>query len=632
MHHPQTIWSWRKLLSSFLLILIMLASVIQGSHTTQAQHLSQPPASLANGRDRESEDPSNRMYAAQLAQGKASNITASDLPPAAVSHAPFSRKPVDTSTAPRPHEKMHPKVQQWVTTGDPNTRVRVMVNFSDPTRIPRFPEPEVDEPRDSPTNKALLARAGELVKGIQHARASEQARLATDLEQRHQAKVRDRFWLVNAMSVELPLAAVRGLAQRADVLYVEPEQTDEAPPSAYDVAAGRSRIMSDPYFNLGQTGGWIGLLDTGIRATHTQFNNPSHISIRRDCVNGTADNCATGSALNPDDDCWNHGTASAAIITANGNQGNAYRGVTAITLDSFKVYPSGCGGLNTAAAVRGFQAAVAVLDRVIVAEMQGTGSETSSISVAADQAFDAGAVVIAANGNNGPNASTVNVPANAHKVLGVGDFDVQTLAQIDSQSRGPTGDGRIKPDIQTPTNTETASNSSSTALRIFGGTSGATPYAAGAGALLRNWLRGTNFNIDPGQVYAHMILSGQQVYPFNNTSGAGRLILPTDGHAWWGKVTVTNGATIDIPIDIGSARSSLDGALWWPETAAQQHNDIDIYLVDPSGVQRSSSLSVPSVFERTRVTGGLSGTWKIRIRGYSVPTGSQTVYYAAHTK
>ncbi len=52
--------------------------------------------------------------------------------------------------------------------------------------------------------------------------------------------------------------------------------------------------------------------------------------------------------------------------------------------------------------MRGFQAAVAVLDRVIVAEMQGSGDDLSAISLAADDAFDAGAVVIAANGNNGP--------------------------------------------------------------------------------------------------------------------------------------------------------------------------------------------------------------------------------------
>ncbi|MBD0345174.1 MAG: S8 family serine peptidase, partial [Coleofasciculus sp. Co-bin14] len=440
-----------------------------------------------------------------------------------------------------------------------------------------------------------------------------------------------------------PLGRVSALATRQDVMYVQPNNAGEKPPQNAnnndDVDDGRARMVSDPYFNLGLTGGWIGLLDTGMRFTHTQFNNPSHIGYRRDCVNG-GDNCNTGSNLNPNDDCWNHGTSSGAIITANANQGNAYRGVTGITLDSFKVYPTSftstgtCnGGLETSAAVRGFQAAVASLDRVLVAEMQGGGDDTSAISTAADNAFDAGAVVIAANGNNGPNAGTVNAPANAHKAIGVGNFDVQTLNQIESQSRGPTRDNRYKPDIQAPTNTETASSASDTALRNFGGTSGATPYAAGAAALLRNFLRGTSFSIDPGQVYALLILSGQQPYPFNNTSGAGKLSLPNNGWASWGKVSVSNGATIDIPLTIsGTAPNTFDSALWWPETTSQQHNDVDLSLVDPSGVVRSSSISGPSVFERVRVAGSVaSGTWKLRIRGYSV-TGSQTVYWASHVR
>ena len=220
-------------------------------------------------------------------------------------------------------------------------------------------------------------------------------------------------------------------------------------------------------------------------------------------MNGGA-NCNTGPGLNPNDDCWNHGTKSAGIITGNANSGAAFRGVTAITLDSFKVYPSitqggRCMGfLDQAAVLRAFQTAVAVLDRVIVAEMQGGGDDLSPISSAGDGAFDAGAVVIAANGNNGSAASTVNTPANAHRVIGVGNFDVQTLAQIADQSRGPAPDGRFKPDIQAPTQTETASAASDTALAGFSGTSGATPYAAGAAALLRNWLRGIELQHRPG--------------------------------------------------------------------------------------------------------------------------------------
>ena len=76
---------------------------------------------------------------------------------------------------------------------------------------------------------------------------------------------------------------------------------------------------------------------------------------------------------------------------------------------------------------------------------------------------ETGAAVIAANGNFGPGAGTVRSPAIAHRVIGVGAVDVNTRLTMDYQSRGPTPDGRIKPDIQAPTNTETASRASTTA-------------------------------------------------------------------------------------------------------------------------------------------------------------------------
>ena len=583
-------------------------------------------------------DPFNKINTARIDSAKVIEYKSMDIPDDAFSDEPFDEKKTDEDTLVQPPEKIHPLLKQWLTERPGNEIDTILINFRDDLTIPRFPEPEVGEPRDSETNKRALARAEELIRDIKRSREQNYQKLFDELNSQYQCDSLETFWLINGMVVVIPLNAVGAIAERLDVFYMEPQNSGEKPPQDgnpnNDVDDGRRRIVSDPYFNLGLTRGWIGLLDTGVRFTHTQFTRPSNIAFRFDCVNGGA-NCNSGAGFNPNDDCWDHGTSSAAIVSANANQGNPYRGVTGITLDSFKVYPNGCGGLSSTAAVRGFQRAIAVLDRVIIAEMQGGGNDRSAISTAADNAFDAGAVIIAANGNNGPGDDTVNSPANAHKVIGVGNFDVQTLNQINSQSRGAAPDNRFKPDIQAPTNTETASSASNTALKIaFTGTSGATPYASGAAALLRNWLRNTSFSIDPGQVYAQLILSGQQPYPFNNTSGAGRLQLPTNGWAWWGKVSVTGGMTINIPINISSGTANtFDGALWWPETAAQNHNDIDLYLIDPNGNMRDFSFSIPSVFERARVPGPIvTGTWILRIRGFRVFTGAQTVYWAAHVR
>jgi serine protease AprX len=303
---------------------------------------------------------------------------------------------------------------------------------------------------------------------------------------------------------------------------------------------------------------------------------------------------------------------------------------------------------------RAFEVGLAVGDRVFAAVIQPVGPETGTIAVAADNAFDAGAVVLAANGNcavdpdcrarvGSPAFSTVRTPANAHKALGVGDFNVVDLATRPYQGRGPTLDGRIKPDIQAPTDVKTASSASPTALKErFGGTSASTPFAAGAAALMRNWLRKFN-TFDPGATYARLILSGDAFWsPFgySNLFGAGHLRLPAlcGVTANWGKVTFSSSSrertpVVSVPIQVVGSGRSLAVALWWPESVREAHDDIDVRVLDPNGVERASARSALSVFERTEVAGPLmSGTWTVEIRGTDVESPPQTVYWTADVR
>jgi serine protease AprX len=631
----------RTLVRKFLLLFLVASALLL---VTRSQQVS--PAGNAQTASAASEvklidaspaDPFNRLNTIVLKDGQivesyATDLSAEDITSNTVE--PISREKrilLEKALPEKPAEKIHPKLSAELDdlrNGLASERMeKVIITFHDKLRVPRFPVANAAESRNSVFNRLAMDQAANMVRQIESARADEYQRLAVDLKANYGADVNETFWLIKGVVAEMPLGAVKSLSSRADVAYIEPSYSGEPPPAdgntANDVEDGRGRIVSDPYFNLFQTTGFIGLLDTGVRTTHTLYS--THLSIVNDCTLNA--NCTGG---NPQDDCWNHGTSSGAIISGNGNLGAAFRGVTGITLDSFKVYPTGCGGLDATSTVRGFQRALAVLDRVIVAETQGGGGATSAISAAADAAFDAGAVVVGANGNVSQ-VTEVGSPGVAHKAIGVGAVNVQTLATV-YQINGPAADGRTKPDIQAPTDTETASNTSDTALRSFGGTSGATPYGGGAAALLRNWLRGANFDIEPGQVYAHMILSGQTPF-FNNTNGAGLLNLPTNGTAWFGKTFVGNGGTVNINFTIGAGNNRFDGAIWWPETAAQSHNDVDLSLIDPSGITRASSLSISSVFERARFSGAMApGTWTLRIRGFSVPVAPQAVYYSAHIR
>ena len=613
------------------------------------------------------QDPVNVVHAAVLDDGKVQYLEPVKLARDAFSAEAFERVKKELSGSVReiaPEDRLHPELRGFLAREDTGERLRVIVTLKENAQIPFFPEPDHERGRESLDHQRSTSVAGSYVDQLRKERqATWQQKLSTREAIDAGTEVGEIFWLINAAELEIQSSALKNFLADDDVLYIEPVQTKDYPPqnsnNSDDVDDGRASIVSDPYFNIDSTRGYIGLLDTGIRSSHVLFNGPDNIDFEYDCINGGSDcNDTSAAGFNPDDDCWNHGTRSAAIVTGNNRLGGPFRGVTGITVDSLKVYPTSfnssnqCdGGLNSTATVRAFERAVEILDRVIIAEMQGSGDRFSAISMAADAAFDAGAVVVAANGNFGPSSGTVNAPANAHRVLGVGNFDVQTNNQVNSQSRGPTGDNRIKPGIQMPTNTETGSTGcafqanctgagNDSALSRYSGTSGAVPYAGGAAALARNFLRGSG-SIDPGQVYAFMIMAGNQPFPFNNTSGAGPVRMPTNGRAWWGKVTIDDGETIDIPISLSGDRiRDFDAALWWPEGQLsiagfdfEYHNDIDLTLIDPLGIVRDVSTSGPSVFERVRSSGDLrEGTWRLRIRANNSQLNNQTVYFAAHVR
>jgi subtilisin family serine protease len=77
-------------------------------------------------------------------------------------------------------------------------------------------------------------------------------------------------------------------------------------------------------------------------------------------------------------------------------------------------------------------------------------------------------------------SGTLGLPADAAGAVTVAAINAAALVVEGYSSRGPTEDGRVKPDVAAPDNVETASYDGETFL----GTSAATPHVAGAAALL----------------------------------------------------------------------------------------------------------------------------------------------------
>jgi len=469
----------------------------------------------------------------------------------------------------------------------------ILVSFRDTLPIPRFPALVETLQSSAPANKPRLDAIAGLVRRIQGFRAGVRAADSTFLVRRG-ARILRNHWLVRAYAVEMSVGAIRRLPLAGtDIVQLRLDRGQ--PPPCHDGYPGND--MREAITCLG-TGDWyqaygygrIALLDTGVLRTHVMLHAPSMLCLVQDLVNEPGARVAlnecspfdteSGTAGGGDTFGNGHGTSSAAILVGNGRVpgcGQAgeewFRGVTHATLDALQVYRPD-GRLSVSAAIRGIEIAIERGAQVIVAEMQECDEpDVAGLEVAADNAYDAGAIVIAANGNQPGGAN--GVPARARKAIGVGAYYLEGDPSDYQFASGPTADGRRKPDLVAPTNTETAGRTGVDAMRSFDGTSGATPYAAGAALLLANWVRGnmeqTDVSLDPGQVYALLILSGDRDGKYDSTTatGAGRLRLPSRGFTQFGKTWVdTTLREVDIPIELPREGAvSVSAAIWWPETA-----------------------------------------------------------------
>ncbi|HKE89465.1 MAG TPA: S8 family serine peptidase [Gemmatimonadales bacterium] len=103
-------------------------------------------------------------------------------------------------------------------------------------------------------------------------------------------------------------------------------------------------------------------------------------------------------------------------------------------------------------------------------------------SVAADSAAARGILVVTAAGNEGPGFRTLVTPGDAHSVITAGAED--SLGTITGfSSRGPTADGRLKPDLTAP-GLDVCTDAGGSLGRLAG-TSFATPLLAASAALVK---------------------------------------------------------------------------------------------------------------------------------------------------
>jgi len=258
----------------------------------------------------------------------------------------------------------------------------------------------------------------------------------------------------------------------------------------------------------------VAVVDTGVDANHPDL--AGRIIATRDF---------TGEGFF---DGHGHGTHVCGIVAGNGtaSQGKYVGVAPEASLLVAKVLRSDGTGM-TSDVMAGIEWAVTQKAQVINLSLGSSvpcdGSD--ALSTICDAAWNQGVVVCVAAGNEGPGTGTVGSPGCARKVITVGatdDYD----AVANFSSRGPTMDGRTKPDICFPGVRIVSARANNTSMGNIvnqhyteaSGTSMATPHCSGAVALLLQ----ARPQSTPDQIKGLLMQTAHNLGLDANTQGAGR--------------------------------------------------------------------------------------------------------------
>ncbi len=258
----------------------------------------------------------------------------------------------------------------------------------------------------------------------------------------------------------------------------------------------------------------VAIVDTGIDPDHPDF--AGRVAAYTSFVGGDGR------------DDHGHGTHVAGIVAGSGSaSGGRYKGVApeAVLYSAKVLRADGSGMMSDVMA--GVEWAVEQGVRVINLSLGTPGpcDGTDALSTMCDAAVDRGIVVCVAAGNTGPSPRTVGSPGCARKVITVGATnDRDEVASF--SSRGPTADGRVKPDVVFPGVDIVSCRAAGTSMGTpvderytrASGTSMATPHATGVAALLLEAYP----DLTPAQVKARITSTAADLGLDPNIQGSGR--------------------------------------------------------------------------------------------------------------
>lgn len=228
---------------------------------------------------------------------------------------------------------------------------------------------------------------------------------------------------------------------------------------------------------------------------------------------------------------------------------------------------------------------------------------------------------------------------------------------VNSSSRGPAHDGRIKPDIAANGQNQISTNENNT-YQSFGGTSGASPGIAGVAAQLYQAYSETHGNVLPPAALIKATL-------LNTANEAGNI--GPDFKFGWGIVnglraaklieedrflssTISQGDSNDHTINVPAGTKQVRFMVYWSDSPATVGanpalvNDLDLVVTDPSSndylpwvldeTPDPITLNNPATngpdhlnnMEQVLINNPAAGNYNINIDGFNIPLGPQEYF------
>jgi len=317
------------------------------------------------------------------------------------------------------------------------------------------------------------------------------------------SEIKYQYKLIPVVALSIDKSLVERLVQLPFVKLIEPDSKTTAL-----LAQSTKQIQADKVWAKFKDFGEnvkVAILDTGIDNNHPDLQN---IVLEKDF---------TGEGTNDEN---GHGTHVAGIAAGSGKtSAGLYQGVAPKTnLFDVKVLNKDGNGFMSDL-IAGIEYAVyqkaQVINISLGAQIPCNGLDAASLAV--DAAFNQGVLPVVAAGNSGPAPSTITAPGCAKNALTVGAVDkLDNLAYF--SSRGPTLDGRTKPDLVAPGVLIIAPKNGGGYINKSG-TSMATPHVSGTAALVL----ATNPNLSAKHLKSLLEETATNLNYEENSQGKGRI-------------------------------------------------------------------------------------------------------------